>query len=189
MTEENADINYKTDARFELKDIPPVSIENVSPEGYVQVHLLPKQDGKRGCKRTLRHRKRRGRGRRRRMPRGRVYRKRDKDACRKNEGDQLRRQREIHRLRRYRGVVPFPLGRCEEDCGNSQKEGIPINEGAFGQSVSLPERELVNFLRVLDNPRQDVAFAGYLLSFSADTTRKKWQKSRSKKATVCTTNF
>lgn len=46
-----------------------------------------------------------------------------------------------------------------------KKEGIPLNEGAFGQSVSLPERELVNFLRVLDNPRQDVAFAGYLLSF------------------------
>lgn len=42
MTEENADINYKTDARFELKDIPPVSIENVSPEGYVQVHLFAK---------------------------------------------------------------------------------------------------------------------------------------------------
>ena len=46
-----------------------------------------------------------------------------------------------------------------------KKEDIPVNEGAFGQSASLPERELVSFLRVLDNPRQDVAFAGYLLSF------------------------
>ena len=29
----------------------------------------------------------------------------------------------------------------------------------------MPERELVAFLRVLDNPRQDVPFAGYLLSY------------------------
>lgn len=46
-----------------------------------------------------------------------------------------------------------------------KSKGIPVNEGAFGKSVSLPERELVAFLRVLDNPRQDIPFAGYLLSY------------------------
>lgn len=43
--------------------------------------------------------------------------------------------------------------------------GIPIEEGAFAKSASRPERELVCMLRVLDNPRQDVPLAGYLLSF------------------------
>lgn len=46
-----------------------------------------------------------------------------------------------------------------------KSKGIPVNEGAFGKSVSLPERELVSFLRVIDNPRQDIPFAGYLLSY------------------------
>lgn len=44
-------------------------------------------------------------------------------------------------------------------------EGIPVEEGAFTKSASRPERELVCMLRVLDNPRQDIPLAGYLLSY------------------------
>lgn len=44
-------------------------------------------------------------------------------------------------------------------------EGIPIDESVFGKSSSRPERELISMLRVLDNPRQDIPLAGFLLSF------------------------
>lgn len=43
MTKASADVDYKKDARFELKDVAPVKLEGVSPEGYVQVHLFVKQ--------------------------------------------------------------------------------------------------------------------------------------------------
>lgn len=42
--------------------------------------------------------------------------------------------------------------------------GIPVEEGAFSKSVSRPEREIITMLRVLDNPRQDIPLAGFLLS-------------------------
>ncbi len=45
------------------------------------------------------------------------------------------------------------------------REGIPIDEGAFSDGEQLPERELLCLLKTLDNPRQDIAFAGFLLSF------------------------
>lgn len=44
-------------------------------------------------------------------------------------------------------------------------EGIPVEESGFTKSVSRPEREIVCMLRVLDNPRQDIPLAGFLLSF------------------------
>ena len=43
--------------------------------------------------------------------------------------------------------------------------GIPVDEGVFEKSASNPERELVSMLRVIDNPRQDIPLAGFLLSF------------------------
>ncbi|MDE6060888.1 MAG: UvrD-helicase domain-containing protein, partial [Clostridia bacterium] len=46
-----------------------------------------------------------------------------------------------------------------------RSEGIPVDESVFGKSASRPERELISMLRVLDNPRQDIPLAGFLLSF------------------------
>ncbi len=43
--------------------------------------------------------------------------------------------------------------------------GIPVDEGVFGKSDTRPERELVCMLQTIDNPRQDIPLAGYLLSF------------------------
>ncbi|MCM1393940.1 MAG: UvrD-helicase domain-containing protein [[Eubacterium] siraeum] len=44
-------------------------------------------------------------------------------------------------------------------------EGIPVEDGSFSKSVSRPEREIICMLRVLDNPRQDIPLAGFLLSY------------------------
>lgn len=43
--------------------------------------------------------------------------------------------------------------------------GIPVDESAFSSAASSPEREIINFLRVIDNPVQDVPLAGFLLSY------------------------
>ena len=166
MTQENADIDYKSDARFELKDIPPVSIEDVSPEGYVQVHLFAKNKAESKSASG-------------------VY---DIANAESDEEEDCHAEgmfiaNEIKTLvGRMKGTNPDGSGKyigygdiavlfrsrsngAKQIVETLKKEGIPVNEGAFGQSVSLPERELVSFLRVIDNPRQDVAFAGYLLSF------------------------
>jgi len=44
-------------------------------------------------------------------------------------------------------------------------EGIPVDESVFGNTDRRPEGELISLLRVIDNPRQDVPLAGFLLSF------------------------
>ncbi len=44
------------------------------------------------------------------------------------------------------------------------EQGIPLNEGKFSESDQSGERDLLNFLKVIDNPYQDYALAGYLLS-------------------------
>ncbi len=45
------------------------------------------------------------------------------------------------------------------------KEGIPTDDGSFDDGEASAERELLCLLKSLDNPRQDIAFAGFLLSF------------------------
>lgn len=167
MTADSADVDYKNEARFELKDIPPADIENVSPEGYVQVHLFakPKTESK--------------------IASG-LY---DITAQEVDE-DEYSSQAEgkfianeiktlVGRAKgvgangegKYLGYGDIAVLFRSRSTGAKQivevlkKEGIPVNEGAFGKTASLPERELVSFLRVIDNPRQDIPFAGYLLSF------------------------
>ena len=46
-----------------------------------------------------------------------------------------------------------------------KKAGIPFEETGVSDDKGNPERELLMFLNSIDNPRQDHAFAGYLLSF------------------------
>lgn len=167
MTEENADIDYKNEARFELKDIPPVSIENVSPEGYVQVHLFAKNKAESKIASGLYDIT--------------AAESDEEEASSAAEGRFI--ANEIKNLvGRAKGVDANGVGKhigygdiavlfrsrsngAKQIVDTLKKEGIPVNEGAFGKSASLPERELVSFLKVLDNPRQDIAFAGYLLSF------------------------
>lgn len=49
--------------------------------------------------------------------------------------------------------------------GVLKEEGLPVDDGSFAKEDVSPEKEIITFLRVLDNPRQDYALAGYLLSF------------------------
>ena len=44
-------------------------------------------------------------------------------------------------------------------------EGIPVDAGIFAAETSRAERELVRFLSVLDNPRNDIDLAGFMLSY------------------------
>lgn len=44
-------------------------------------------------------------------------------------------------------------------------EGVPLDAGIFAEESSAPEDALVNFLTVLDNPRNDVPLAGFMLSY------------------------
>ncbi len=162
MTQDSADVNYKKDARFELKDVPPVRLEGVNPEGYVQVHLFVKQkdeaqistglydiekvcgdDGEGGS-----------------VQEGNFIASEIKKLVGKAKGDgKYIGYGDIAVLFRSRSTG------AKEIVQTLKARGIPVNEGAFGKSASLPERELIAFLRVLDNPRQDVPLAGYLLSF------------------------
>ncbi len=43
--------------------------------------------------------------------------------------------------------------------------GIPLDETNVGSEASEAERELILMLKALDNPRSDISFAGYLLSY------------------------
>lgn len=167
MTKESADIDYKNDARFELKDVSPSTVEGVSPEGSVQVHLFlrKKGDSENACG---------------------LYdvtqpRFQDDGFVALQEGKFI--ANEIKSLvGRAKGVDENGNGkyigygdiavlfrnrssRANEIVQVLKNEGIPVGEGSFVRSASLPEREMMCLMRTLDNPRQDVAFAGFLLSF------------------------
>lgn len=44
-------------------------------------------------------------------------------------------------------------------------EGIPVDDGIFDGDTPRAERELVRFLSVLNNPRDDINLAGFMLSY------------------------
>ncbi len=169
MTEDSADIDYKQEARFELKEISPVNIENIPPIGRVEVHLFEKNKPES------------------KVASGIYDITKDDEGIDEDDGNSQDEGRfianEIRSLvGRMKDVDENGVGKRldysdiavlfrSRSTGARQiidvlkKEGIPVNEGAFGKSASLPERELVCMLKTLDNPRQDIAFAGYLLSF------------------------
>lgn len=43
--------------------------------------------------------------------------------------------------------------------------GIPVDDSGFDKFKTQPERELMQMLKCIDNPRQDIPFVGFLLSF------------------------
>lgn len=167
MTQKSADIDYKHEARFELKDIAPVELEDVSPEGYVQLHLFvapkSKNENASGLYDITKQEQE------------------DEESAFVQEGKFI--ANEIKRLvgkaigtsesgegRRigYGDIAVLfhsRTGGAKEIIPILKQSGIPVNEGAFCKSETLPERELMALLRVLDNPMQDIPFAGYLLSF------------------------
>lgn len=167
MTKDSADIDYASEAQFELGGIAPANIEDLSPEGNVQVHLFVsgKEDP--------------------------VYQSGLYDITThediKNDGGATKEGEFI--ANQINTLVGRAMGVDEDGHGKYlgygdiailfrsrtqsaqdilnvlTKRGIPLADSSFNRSADLPERELVNMLRVLDNPRQDIAFAGYLLSY------------------------
>lgn len=171
MTQKSADIDYKSEARFELASIPPVTLDGVSPEGYVQVHLFtkPKTESETACG---------------------LY---DVTKQRNDDDDEDGGSAAFREGKFIANEIKTLVGRAKgvDENGNGKyigygdiavlfrnrsnaateivkvlkNEGIPVGEGSFVRSASLPEREIMCFMRTLDNPRQDVPFAGFLLSF------------------------
>lgn len=167
MTRKSADIDYKQEARFELKDIVPVELEDVSPEGYVQLHLFvqPKTESENASG---------------------LY-----DITKEVKDDELSASVQEGKFiaSEIKRLVGKAIGTTDSGEGKRigygdiavlfhartggareiipilKQSGIPVNEGAFCKSETLPERELMAFMRVLDNPMQDIPLAGYLLSF------------------------
>ena len=45
-----------------------------------------------------------------------------------------------------------------------KKEGIPLDCGSFLKGSSSAEKDIMHLLRVIDNPRQDIPLAGFMLS-------------------------
>lgn len=168
MTKESADIDYRRESRFELNSIPPVDLEGVSADGYVQLHLFEKSRSTarevKGLYDIASHPE-------------------DDSDCKgaTSEGQFIAKEIKSF-VGRAKGVDESGNGRyigygdiailfrsrskgAQEILDVLNKEGIPINDSAFSKTASLPEREIMAMLRVLDNPRQDIYFAGFLLSF------------------------
>lgn len=168
MTKTSADVDYKNEARFELCDVAPVNLEGVSAEGSVSVHLFVKPKSMSG---TV----------------GGLY---DITAPFEAEYDaQSAKSEGMFIANEIKSLVGRAVGIDADGNGKhigygdiavlfrsrSQSaqtildvlynEGIPINDGAFSKTKSAPERELILMLQAIDNPRQDIGFAGYLLSY------------------------
>lgn len=155
MTQRSADVDYKHTARFEL--------ENAKDIGYVQLHLFVGQKG------------------REEQPFG-LYditcddSQDESISASENEGEFI--AREIRSLvgrakgdGEYISFGDIAILFRNRSTGAQKiieilkRSGIPLDENGFSRSVSAPERELINFLRVIDNPRQDIPLAGFMLSF------------------------
>lgn len=156
MTKDVCDVDYKNDARFDLKD--------VTEEGICELHLFNYSEESK-----------------------------KKDACgvyditKDEEEDEKCISADLEGIfiaKKIRELV----GRAKKDgkyigygdiaiitrsrSKNAQRivaklkdAGIPVDDSGFEKSKSAPERELVQVLKSIDNPRQDIPFVGFLLSF------------------------
>jgi ATP-dependent exoDNAse (exonuclease V) beta subunit len=154
MTLESADVAYKEEARFRT--------ESAREDSLVQLHFFNSQKEKKEAESGL-------------------Y-----DICREEESEDFSDSaaegafiaEEIKKLAgrakngggtiEYGDIAVLFRSRCgaaETIVGELAKRGIPLEAGGFVKNSRRPEDELVNFLRVIDNPAQDIPFAGFLLSF------------------------
>ncbi len=167
MTKNSADIDYASEAEFELGGIAPATIQDLSPEGNVQFHLFvnKKEESveQSGLYDITAHKDV----------------KTDGGATQEGEFIADRINALVGRAMgidedgrgKYLGFGDIAIlfrgrSRASQDIlGVLTERGIPLSDASFNRSADLPERELVNMLRAIDNPRQDIAFAGFLLSY------------------------
>lgn len=136
MTEESADVDYRRDGRFEIKDEQSVSVGE-----SVQLHLFAM-------------------GRESKYEEGKFI------------GGEIKRLRghAVARDGRRLGYGDFAVlfrtrSQAREVLRGMKDAGVPVDDGSFADESAAPERDLVNFLRVLDNPRNDLPLAGFMLSY------------------------
>ncbi|MDE6302904.1 MAG: UvrD-helicase domain-containing protein, partial [Clostridia bacterium] len=166
MTEESADVDYKNTSAFVLDGMPDDSIEldGEKVKGFVQVHLFTNKraDSKTasGLYDITRH-------------------EQEDESVSGAEFEGAYIAKQIKQLVRggaitdgrrisYGDIAVLFRSRstnASKIVGQLKLAGIPVDEGIFEKSASSPERELVAMLRMIDNPRQDIPLAGFLLSF------------------------
>lgn len=151
MTEESANVDYKNDGRFVSRD---------EKNGKVEVHLFTSGSLKKAEARGL-------------------YDVKAHDVTYVEEGRDMKegmfildKIKELTSLSSekigYGDITILFRGRnamSEKILSTLRRYGIPLDDGAFSREKDRPEKDLISLLTVVDNPRQDFAFAGYLLSY------------------------
>ena len=161
MTKDTAGVDYKREGRFNEV------IDESRREGRVEVHVFQKELGEKQLTKTL----------------YKLNEHEDLLSCiTAEEQEGLYIAHEIERLMRtqrltIKGVErPLQYGdfallfRKRSSTANViidvlKKKGIPIDDGSFVKEDVPAETEFVNMLSVIDNPRQDYALAGFMLSY------------------------
>lgn len=151
MTEESASVDYKNDGRFVSRD---------ERSGKVEVHLFTG-----GCLRKTEV--------------GGLYDVKAHDVTYVEEGRNVKEGEFI--VSKIKELISSPSEKIsysditilfrgrnsmsERIVSTLRRYGIPLDDGAFSREKDRPEKDLISLLTVVDNPRQDFAFAGYLLSY------------------------
>ena len=161
MTKDTAGVDYKREGRFNEV------LDETRREGRVEVHVFQKENTGKQYTETL----------------YKLNEHEDMLSCiDEDEQEGLYIASEIERLMRtmrltIKGVErPLQYGdfallfRKRSSTANIiidtlKKKGIPVDDGSFVKEDTPAENELINMLTVIDNPRQDYALAGYMLSY------------------------
>ncbi len=162
MTRESADVDYKGNAQFVIKG------EEIYANKYVQLHLFeeppqPKKQAQSGLYDITLHDQEQDNTAS--MREGKFIASEIKSIVGKaigtdDDGNGIYHSYgDIAILFRSRSKEAFEILRV------LREEGIPLNDSGFSTSNNAPEREIISLLRVIDNPRQDIPLAGYMLSF------------------------
>lgn len=138
MTAESADIDYARDGRFSVEDGGDGVGDNV------QIHLFCSESGRQSSLECE----------------GRFIAGEIKRLCGRATGDGGRlTYGDFAVLFRSRNSAAQRITACLREAG------IPVDDGGFSREIGRPERDLINFLTVLDNPRQDLPLCGFMLSY------------------------
>lgn len=161
MTKENTGVDYKTEGKF--KDVADVQ----RCEGRVEIHVFQNEESAKRISEKL-------------------YKLNEHDdvetmkSAEDHEGEYI--ASEIEKLMRTKRLTikgverPLQYGdfallfRKRNKDANTiinvlKKRGIPVDDGSFAKEEVPVETEFINMLSVIDNPRQDYALAGFMLSY------------------------
>lgn len=156
MTEENSGINYKRDAMFDTEDkeigedvelhlfINPRKVEEEKNYGiyklssHIDAPIYEKVSDMQGnfIAKTIK----------------------ETVGIKKNKEGKPYEYSDIVILFRKRGTTANDIIKI------LKKENIPVDSGSFLKGSSSSERDIMNLLKIIDNPRQDIPLVGFMLS-------------------------